>query len=591
MAAAQVLYGKKVSVGTDAGIFNETNEDDLRFAIAVQSAEKSRLAARALGLFFVDKTAAKNTNYMYIVKSKTVPDYEKALILVSTDEKLTAKIPIGFKANMAEHAVKLTWDEGNRYQYSSFKIERSADGGKTKQLLTPEPLVFLESQQGGFSFDYTDTVETNYKKYTYYVQGRDAFALWSDAASVEGFGRDLTPPGEPIITKHSSDPQGISLEWRLDSLTSDLRGFNVLMSSDIEGTYKPITKNYLPPTARSFRYSELLNTSQSYYFKISTVDTSGNISYSPPQFVVVIDSIAPLMPTGFIAKMDTNGVATLKWNHGKEPDLKGYRVYFSNKKDAEMALMTVEVSELNGYYDTLGLNTLNKDVYYAVLAEDFNGNQSELTPRIKLVKPDRIPPTAPILNQTTPLPNGINLDWILSTSTDVSAHFLYRKLRKDSANTEGWSKIAEFKKGERTYVDVTAETEQLYIYSMQAVDSANNLSPRTFPVLGRRFFEGGMAGVKNLTATFDAAADVNKLTWTFSNTGDAFLEKKQYSYFVYRAVGNGQLEKHAQISKPQPTYNDDEVDKNNTYRYAVRVVYEDGKIGDISSEVTVETKK
>ena len=587
LLATQALYGEQMTISGKDGFYQQMSELDLRFMVALQSADKSKLAADLLALRFVDKEVEIGKNYTYSV---SIPSKEGKMtedIFDIKNEKLVEpELPIGFEATQREHAVFLTWDYGNSNFYTTYTIERSDDNGATFKMLTPEPLLFIIPDGATeYIYEFADSVEQNYKPYIYRLRGKDAFANWSDPAELTAMAVDLTPPPAPQIILGESSPEGIVLNWDFDSIPpSDLEGFDIFIGPDSDNVSQKLTKKSLPANARTYRHEAEIQTNSAHYFRVVARDTSGNRASSLSQYVHVIDSIPPVAPTSLAGHIDSMGVVTLTWAQNEEADLEGYRIYVANNLEDEFAQLTDTLLNINLFFDTVALNTLNRALYFKVAAEDLSRNTSEYSEILKLLKPDTIRPVSPVLHNTKGSGNGVELTWISSTSKDVEQQILYRKLQEDTLGN--WEAIQEFSAKTELYFDESTRTEQYYIYTMEAVDSSGNRSDQAFPVIGRRFFDGDEGEIVTLNATKNEDGKSVSIFWESEDSGDDFLENQQRVYFLYRSKNGGKYSKIKQLRSTQTNFTDEPgVGK---YSYGVRMVYEDGKMGVISKTEPIE---
>lgn len=581
--AAQALYGENMQISADASLMDKATQAEMRFTIAAQAGDKSFRGAQALGLGTIDYTVEKGKSYSY-----TVTPLEGGIPTSVFVTNMTAEqdAPIDFKAKQGDHIINLNWSFENQKKFSMYRIYRSDDDGINYTPLTPEPIAYLlkGDEPDTFRYSFNDSIPVNYKRFKYRLQGLDMFATWSSFAEVEAFGIDLRPPARPLITEGRSTVNSLDITWAVDSVDTDLAGFQVFMGNSAEGEYTPLTK-LLPTDTRQYTHRDSVSLTRSYYFKVRSIDTAGNIAESGAYFVIVIDSIPPATPLSFRGKISKTGIVRLIWQHGTEPDLVGYRV-FSSTNNRDFRLLTDSPIDSNAYQDTLPLNTLNKKMYYQVLAEDQNGNKSPYSIVVTIQKPDTIVPVMPVMAQPESGGKGITLKWVPSSSNDVMAHLLYRKPDKDTIAK--WTLIQTLDGRAEWFTDTTAFIEQPYVYYMVAQDSAENISEQSLIVGGRRFFDGKSGGIQTLNAAFDKDKKNIQVSWQTAPTTDPFLKNKDYFIFIYRGLANAPLEKYQQVEgKKLTAFTDDEVSKGQ-YRYALCVVYDDGKMTPLTQEVLVD---
>lgn len=580
--AAQALYGENMQISADASLMDKSTQSEMRFTIAAQAGDKSFRGAQALGLGAVDYNVEKGKTYLYVV-APMEEGMPNPIFVTNTTEAQDA--PTDFKAKQGDHIIHLSWSFENQKKYTMYRIYRSDDDGINYTPLTPEPIAYLlkGDEPDTFRYSFNDSIPVNYKRYKYRVKGLDMFATWSSFAEAEAYGIDLKAPARPLITEGRSTVNSFDITWSVDSVDTDLAGFQVFIGNSAEGEYTPLTK-LLSTDTRQYTHRDSVSLTRSYYFKVRSIDTAGNIAESGAYFILVIDSIPPATPLSFRGKISQTGIVRLIWQHGTEPDLVGYRV-FSSTNNRDFRLLTDSPIDSNAYQDTLPLNTLNKKMYYQVLAEDQNGNKSPYSIVVTIQKPDTIAPVMPVMEQPESGDKGITLKWIPSTSNDVMAHLLYRKADKDT--TAKWELIQTLDGRAEWYTDTSAWIEKPYMYYMVAQDSAENVSEQSVTVGGRRFFDGKAEAIKTLQAAFDEKQKAIQVSWQVAPTTDPFLKDKNYYIFIYRAKENAPLEKYQQVAgKNLPSFIDDEISKGQ-YRYAICMAYEDGKITALTQEVVV----
>lgn len=88
----------------------------------------------------------------------------------------------------------------------------------------------------------------------------------------------------------------------------------------------------------------------------------------------VIDTTPPSAPTNVRTVVGDNEVDIL-WDYNKEPDVAGYNVYYANSYQGKYNLLGT--TKQNFYVDSDAKN--GELWYYAVVAYDFSGNESELS--------------------------------------------------------------------------------------------------------------------------------------------------------------------------------------------------------------------
>jgi hypothetical protein len=202
------------------------------------------------------------------------------------------------------------------------------------------------------------------------------------------------------------------------------------------------------------------------YYRVGL--TAGeNINYSLPFLFHNIDSIPPSKPSlsKYFVK---DSLLHLSWNANPESDLAGYRVYKSQKPNAEPSLIYDENKLDTVVIFTENLSFINNQRYYYLVAFDQNGNASELSDRFKVELPDIVPPSPPQIRGITQKEDSLKINFISSSSNDVETYLLYRKI-DDSL----YKLIDQLDSGIQGSIDIV-EKGGNYKYRLVALDKAGN---------------------------------------------------------------------------------------------------------------------
>jgi fibronectin type 3 domain-containing protein len=562
--AAQAMYGndfrmtknqpkgfaKQVKQGHDAMGF--------RYSFAMQAADFSPPVASALALRWVDKDVKKGEKYIYIIavnggnKNYVV---DSAAAYIADIRTGSDPSPEGLKAYGFDRQVELHWNRRQMGNFSAYYVERSADGGKTFESLTKLPYYAPDQPPPNVKKDtslrkaasllrdhqiYFDSIPQDYKDYTYRVRGINAFAELSPySAPVTVQGRDLTAPAAPVIeSATNTEGSEIRLSWAQRVVSPDLAGYYISRGNAVKGPFYPITKTLLPKNTRSFVDSAALPHLPNYYVVIA-VDTAKNLSASPAYPGYLTDTTAPAAPVAVTGTADSFGVVHLSWAAGKEADLKGYKVYFGYSPRDEFSQVTRELLTDNQYIDTISMKSLNRRVYYKVVAVDKSNNHSAYSLPATVKRTVVVPPSAPVAGTVGVKRKSVAIEWIESRSEGAAGYEIFRK-------------------GD-------------YYYSAQTIDSTGVRSERSFAVHARSNVQDSLPAPGSLQAKWDGRAHTVVLSWQYKDTGD-------YFFVVYRSVGGGNLDAWHSYDKATQAGVDEEV-KSGAYAYAIRVVHRDKNTG------------
>lgn len=587
MVAAASMFGKN----NGTSLREQSNVFKNRYSFAVYASIRSQLASDALGMRYVDYNVKKGKRYVYRIEYND-PQFSYLSSEVSIGNNYKAlPAPQQVTTVSEEFAIGISMDKNlNEPNYAFYFFEKSSDNGATFQAIHEKPILFANDEsvkRQNLSFFIRDSVEQNYKKYIYRVRGMDDFGELSPWTTVEGEAIDLTPPPAPFINEVVQiDENTAEITWESITPTDDFQGYVIKMSNSNTSGFKPVS-TVLPMGTEKYQHPMAYTTESSFYFQVISTDKNGNESASIPMFLNVIDSIAPAVPQGLKGIIDSTGIVSLAWEHSPDKDLAGYKVYFANNPNDEFSQLTNNTIEYNFYQDTVTLNTLTEEIYYKVQARDKRYNESVLSDYIMVKRPDIIPPTTPVLLQPNHSEEGIVLTWNPSTSADVETHYIYRKT--DKSQSEGWTLLDSLDGKAKTYIDTNVEYEKVYTYSLRAMDDDGLYSEYALPLKGRKPFTKAIGGITTINTAFDEEQEKVKIQWNFTPPTEAPLADLDYRFIIYKAMSDKPMQRLIQLRSKDPIYMDDKIEGEQEYRYAIMVVYENGKKSKLSQETSITT--
>ncbi len=481
-------------------------------------------------------------------------------------------------AKPLDKAIKLSW-EHTPYQdeIAAYQVFRSDDGRDFRALGIP--LVFnSESPYGEVGMiEITDSIPQNYTNYHYILRGFDAFGHLTTANdTLVVAGRDITPPSVPMgFSVVHATPTEARFSWQTEA-KADLLGFQIIASDSETGEYSRIHSELLPPTAREYTYD--LTQRFFRFYRLLAVDTARNAAVSDLAYLVVVDTIPPPVPVGLTGTCDTSMVVTLSWEAPDVLDLKGYRVDRAYRKEHGFYPLTSVPIYTPEFRDTLP-RKLDKEVYYRVVALDNNFNHSKPSEPLRVVIPDLIPPTAPLLEGAEAIADGeTELTWRPSSSRDVEH---YRVEVRGVADSE-WAEVTRTAPNvhQVRVANSTLLAGNFVMYRVAAVDSSGNRGKPSNTV--RAFSE---------TRRESNRGEISSITYADGNVEIICPENhtdNQKVILVYRAVENGRFRNIGRSASPD--FTDAHVAPNTEYRYRVAVLEPDGKRWELSDEVGIRTE-
>jgi hypothetical protein len=367
------------------------------------------------------------------------------------------------------------------------------------------------------------------------------------------------------------------ISWEVNKNDKDISGFRISRSNEIDKGFVELTKEPLSPGTRTFldtTCNELIN---NYYF-IGVFDKEGNANVSMPQYGTIIDSVPPSAPAGLKGSIDTNGVVKITWRLGKEPDLKGYFVHYSNDDRHTFINVTDFHLEDTTWTDTIPLNVLTEKIHYKVVAIDHRSNYSKYSDILTLNKPDLVPPASPVFIKSESKTEGIEIHWYNSSSADVVNNILYRR-KKGEGSFEEIYRAGPYS-DKSVYLDKNITSGVSYEYQVAALDDAGLFSKRVGVLNATAFQIKTLEGVENFTCTQEKSPLSCVLSWKYK-------ESQNVRFVLYRSVNDQPYVLYQSISGVN-TWKDGRIRKGDLVRYKIKVVNTDGWQSNFSREIEVK---
>jgi uncharacterized protein len=584
---AQALYGDDFDVEMSSGnaasgtgsIINQTENKKQRFATALYAADLSFDAAVFAGLAYRDTKVINGEKYFYriypLIPAGSLVKGDTAMLYAGLDDYKALPRPSDIIAAFQDKSAMLQWDyDKYKESYTSYLVERSADGGKTFVPASDKPITSLVNSADGEerSMYFLDTLISNDTVYMYRIAGVSLFGEKGPySKSISGKGKRILS-FLPEITgiNHPANTEDYHLIWQMadDSAAQFVKHFQLNRADAIDGPYEVVTKT-IDPSLRTIKLEQL---SASNYYTLTAQPIDGLPSTSVPFLVQPDDSTAPATPVHVKAIIDTAGVVTISWDANIEPDLAGYRIYKTNMNGHELVPLFDSIWAGTSITDTVNLKNLNRKVFYAVKAADWRSNESPFSPLIEVKKPDQIPPSQPVMANFEILEKGIKIKWIGSPEEDVQVHRLYKRTTDNS----NWQLLKSFDGNTISeLVDEQCKEGQPYSYTVIAMDSAGLESLPAIPLTATMPEKRIKTAFKKLEAEVDREGRKIVLSW---QQMQGISGVKQFE--LYRGEEKKQMNLYQILEKGLSSYTDTDLQVNSKYKYGIRVVFENGMYSD-----------
>lgn len=560
--AAECIYGEEVNVGalSPHAAYQQHQRKQQKYSFALYAADMSVDVAWLAGLSYTDKDISESEKYLYkVYVNDTIPQ-DTAMVFVNasmpTPLRRIPKPVVKWGDKTADITVDLTILDG---AYTSYFMERSADGGKSYTQLSDEPTVSIETSNSTSALLHRrDTLPDNETVFIYHVYGTDCFGRKSElSVADEGHGA-LPLTAVPRVTQcEVKDNSRVEITWEFsDSLNNSALGFRVYKQSDPKSRLKKIYEGDDP---RQRSYTDQMPGITNYY-KLSVYNAERENVMPTVSYAALVDSVPPAAPVALEGEIDSMGIATIRWKANNEYDLAGYRVYTANvKDDSEYALLTPDILNDTIFRYKVNLNTLSHEIFYQVRAIDKRDNRSAPSLSLMLMRPDTIAPVAPVMRAIEARRGIPAMQWTCSSSDDVTRHYLLRR----EPRAELYDTLAVFKDKQQKYEDKTAGEGQDYVYAIVVEDNAGNSSR-----LSSMYYHTDDVVEDKVRIKCRKDNNGNYVSWTVETKRDV------KGYVVLRAVDDERLRMVARTAENH--YLDADVVVNKKYTYAVKIVYSDG---------------
>ena len=424
----------------DAVAYNDNVESKFLFSMIM--AEQSFQVAKAQGLGFSDNTVEPGYTYLYKLGLVRDADTIYQQLVIKHDDTLEIPQPDELEAIAGDLTAGLSWNllNTNNY-YNFFNIERSVDNVLFEKV-NEVPFSFMsEIDDDPERAYYNAVLPENGVSYYFRIVGLSPFGMASPPSeSIEVIG----VPGAlklyvSIDSLHEANEGALTIDWSsvTDSLNDQLTHFDIYSKPEIDAEEVKVN---ITPIAANIRQYEVVDAPSDAYYRLEATDVHGHI-YSSLSFGGHIkDNTPPDAPINFDGEILKDGTVVLNWAANTEPDLKGYKVFYSNAANGDFVQTQPMVFADTTHLSSIDVNIETDSIYYKVVAYDHRMNRSLYSELLRLERPDNVAPGSPNIAQILARPEGIRISMKLSNSNDVETYKLQRKFREATV----WNDILVF---------------------------------------------------------------------------------------------------------------------------------------------------
>jgi len=580
LTIAECLYGKLGAGGTNPQFGRAAKEIQNKYGLALFSADMDFSAAVAGGMAWTDTDGIlEGKTYFYRVRallpdSTILPAY--TTIRATPSPELQPQLAVCIEG---EGKVTLQWERSLHEPYfSGYWVERSQDSLNFKPV---NQIPFVGGQSKAYPspyFSYTDRI-SSYEPYYYRIRGITPFGKKSPpSVAVRLMARDRTPcsAADDLLITTDGVLKQVNLKWRQLNC-DDLLGWQVYKGSSPDLPFEPVGP-FIPKESTPAFQETVKSTRTSKYYKIQTLDTAGNGSFTLARLAAFRDTLPPAIPEGLEGSIDSAGVVHLKWTPNEEEDLRGYHIFKANAADHIFTMVNAKPFSENKFKDTITLQTLTEKIYYRVSAVDFQGHISKYSEPLELIKPDTIAPFPPSITGYGQTQTHIYIYWTPSRTKDVVLHRLYRKV-----NHREWVEIESLDIEREKFIDRDVQHDSIYTYKIIAFDDAG-LSSVDHASIRIKFKTRKIPDPPLLLSCTRNDRGLIELTW-------APISDSEANIVIYKSINAGPFTVLERVSASKISYMDRPGGRNLGIQYALKIKNSDGKRSPFSNILQPENSK
>lgn len=591
--------------GTVFSLSEIAQDQKMRIAVALLTADWRPDVADALALRFVDRTARKGRTYDYIV-APTVPDTTGVLEItngvceaVVNKAYKPGKYDITITDSIVGHGqVMLSWNDSINGTFNIYRRPYTKKGTGAWEKVNDLPYLPPFNFDGSVDYVMYSTGVPEIGTYEYAVRAYDPFGdLTSMSEPHKVYFPDMEAPAPPVITsividRPEADPSAkifADIYFRKDSMEPDFVRYVPMYYNerDTLKQWRLLTGQYIAPTDTMVRV-DVTNLSTG-MVTIAAVDTAENMGYAMPRFMHIADMKPPKAPTNFRGMPSLDGSIALMWDMTDTLDLDYYEVLFANAPDHEFARASLDKVKSRSFTDTVAVDANERYIYYTVRAIDYGNNIGACSDTIRVLRPNPAPPSRAHLDSAFVSGTTTHQRWIGSNDEIIRDYRIYRRKQGtaswqlmricdgDSVRAAGY--VIQFEDSPEpdmhTRYEYAVETYSFW-------DITSGLS-NVYSVLLRP--ELNVNTPIKLLGVYDRDKGETRLAWEVDkNVGNG----APYYFCIYRKGSGDKTFKYLTDAESHVrTYSDSRTNQGEAAEYYVSIRFEDGRQGSASNIIKI----
>lgn len=454
--------------------------------------------SRALGHLAVDTTAPIGTpvTYRFVFVDDTGVATGRTLSQRVPLERVERPVPADLNAEHTGRTVTLSWTypqappdaDDTIIQFHVYRLATlQSEDGTTDAVPERVNDVAIVRNNAVSEFEYTFEVPSTGATETFYVAAVSITGEETPSERIQYEVPDNVPPPmlADVRTVVGDSLPTAEVTWPV-SPAPDAVGYHVYRAPRMEAEFQRLTE--APLDVLSTVYLDTTVTGgESFFYRVSVVDEAGNEStLSNPVMAQVTDRVPPPTPQNAAASFQDDGTVLLQWSASNTPpDLWTYRILRRRLDQGDLPFAQVNPTAVQdtaftdrggGQGGTEARFDKGARYRYALVAADSARNFSDSL-FVDVTIPDRTAPPPP--ERFSAINDGglrAVLRWAPGATADITEYVVYRQAEQSAAED---SVIARVPHPQFSTQDDSVTVGATYVYTVTAVDSLGNESPRT----------------------------------------------------------------------------------------------------------------